>query len=148
MRRSPPWPRRPQSLRGQFRKLVSEFRKEIRLYDLDEPPCALDRNSDSPIALVSIESSLKVPLAVEKTEQNLLIRYLKLLSIQIHRVSRFATIIHEPHCQSHWRELYRWHSLTSATVEKAEVWREDRKTARHKAIRNSISIARPRPWRC
>src|SRR6266480_3871694 len=89
--------RRPQSLRGHLRKLVSELRQQMRLDKPREPARTVDRQTDAVIRLVAIKRRLDAPLLAQEAKQPSLACHVVLLRIQIHRTPRSATVVHEPH---------------------------------------------------
>jgi hypothetical protein len=127
---------------GSLRKFVSELVQHVRLDESCEPARSGHRNAHSVVGLVAVERSIDPPLLAEESKYRSLTRLVVLLRVQIHRISRAAAIVHEPHRQSELVELELWDPLPTCPVEQLVVRSQLRKRASDESVRDSRPVAK------
>src|SRR5205085_12475281 len=86
-------------------------------YQLAQSDCSIHRNADPVVLLVFVGRADNPPLALQQFEEPNLAGLIELLSVQVHRVSRSAPIIHEPHRKCELCQLHLWSSFEAHSIE-------------------------------
>jgi hypothetical protein len=139
---------RSQSLRGHKREFVSELVDQVRSDEIAEPSAAINGQSDPVITPVAIQGSLNIPLILQQLQKEKLVLSIELLSVQIHRVSRFTTIVHEPHRHRERTEYDLRNPLPPRLIEQSVIKSQLRKAPGHESTSDPIPVAFPQLRRC
>jgi hypothetical protein len=111
--------RRSQSLRGHMRKLVSQLGQNESVDQSYEYFRPIHREANAVIAPVAIERPIDPVLLFQQSEQLSLLLNTELLRVEVHRVPRSASVIHDPHGQCEWRECDLRYALSTVLIRKA-----------------------------
>ena len=116
-----PRPSKASVVTGSCGSLYFISSRRVRLDDLSQYCGALYADTDALIALIAVERSLDAPVISEQTQETPLIVLIELLSVEVHRISRATSIVHEPHGQSKWSQHHIRDRLSSALIENSGI---------------------------
>lgn len=90
----------------------------MRNDDVLEPMNTTDRNANAVILFVTIQVGINVPLLLEHTDQQFLVRQVKLLRVEIESAMAFTAVVHKPNRQSQRRQRHSRNNLSSAAIKR------------------------------